>query len=77
MRMLILFLLYPLFALPAFGQATGVGQCDGCTQQEAAASVEFEVGPGDYVYENDPGCDGDTGAAIARKRVRKQPSTGH
>ena len=64
MRALGLLFLLSVFAAPSFGQATAIGQCDGCSPQEAAASVEFEVGPGDYVYENDPGCDQDTNTAI-------------
>jgi hypothetical protein len=48
----------------AFGQATAAGQCDSCQANEASATIAYIVGPGDYVYENDPGCDSDTNTAI-------------
>ena len=40
------------------------GQCDSCQANEASATIAYVVGPGDYVYENDPGCDSDTNTAI-------------
>ena len=52
-------------AVSAFPQATEIGKCDGCGPNEASAYVAFEVGPGDYVYENDTGCDQDTDTAIS------------
>ena len=67
MRLLgVLFVFGMTFGVPvgAFGQATAAGQCGSCQANEASASVTYVVGPGDYVYENDPGCGSDTNTAI-------------
>jgi hypothetical protein len=57
-------LLIVALAMPVFGQATAAGQCEWCQANEASATVTYVVGPGDYVYQNDPGCDSDTNTAI-------------
>lgn len=49
-----LFAILLLAAVPAQPRATEIGKCGGCKFNEASAYVTFDVGPGDYVYENDP-----------------------
>lgn len=40
------------------------GNCEECKDNEFAVSAVVEIGPGDYVYENDPSCGNDLNTGL-------------